>query len=156
MGLNIHVRCTCMRDGRAAPHPIPELLRFDENGDPYLDWEHGATESQWTLHQQWAKNGCPHEDGYLVFKHLGNISSIAHVREHLKRLAHSHFPLLIEKVVYSGTHGGDSIQAGEAELLLREARFLIEGTSDLDVKTFASDMIELTEASVATGNPIVF
>jgi hypothetical protein len=65
--------------------------------------------------KSWTQNGCPHEDGYLVFKHLGNIGSIAHVRAHLEPLAQTHFPLLMEKVVYSGMHGGDSIPAGEAE-----------------------------------------
>ena len=111
MGLHVHVRCNCMAEGRAAPHPMPELLRFDENGGPYLAWEQGISETQWALHEQWSKKGCPHEDGYLVFKHLGNLGSIAHVRTHLKPLAQTHFPLLMEKVVYSGKHGGDSISA---------------------------------------------
>jgi hypothetical protein len=91
-----------------------------------------------------------------VFKRLGNIGSIAHVRAHLKPLAQTHFRLLVERVVYSGTHGGDSVSAAEAELLLKEARLLIDGTSDADIRQFAADMIELAEASVATGNPIVF
>jgi hypothetical protein len=145
-----------MREGRAAAHPIPELLRIDENGGPYLAWEQGISKTQWTLHEQWSKKGCPHEDGCLVFKRLGNVSTVANVRAHLRPLAQTHFRLLMEKVVYSGTHGGDSISAGEAELLLREARLLVDGTSDPLIKQFAADMIELAEASMATGNPIVF
>ena len=109
MGLHVHVRCSCLKDGGAAPHPIPDLLRFDENGEPFLAWEQGISDSQWALHEQWSKRGCPHVDGYLVFKRLGNVGSIAHVRAYVEPLAITHFPLLSEKVVYSGTHGGDSI-----------------------------------------------
>ena len=156
MGLHVHVRCNCLKDGEAAPHPLPDLLRFDENGEPYLAWEQGISDSQWALHEKWSEQGCPHMDGFLVFKHLGNIGSIAHVRAYVEPLAVTHFPLLSEMVIYLGTHGGDSISAHYAIVLLKEVRFLTEGTSDPNLKKFAADMIELCEASAATGNPIVF
>jgi hypothetical protein len=100
--------------------------------------------------------GCPHKRGYLVFKHLGNVGSIAHVRAYIMPLVQTHFPLLMEKVVYSGTHGGDWIPATEVPLLLKEVQFLKDATSDSNVRQFAADMVEFCEASLATGNPIVF
>jgi len=145
-----------MKDGLAAPYPMPELLRFDNDGEPYPDWEKGLSKSQWEAHEEWTVTGCPHERGHLVLKHLGNVGSIAHVRAYIQPLVQTHFPLLMEKVVYSGTHGGDFIPATEVELLLKEVRFLLEGTSDIDVRQFATDMVELCEASLATRNPIVF
>lgn len=156
MGLHAWVRCTCIADGKTRPHPLPDLLRYDENGDPFLDWNLGITESDWALHEAWSKTGCSHEGGYLVFKRLGNIASIAHLREYISPLASAHFALLLETVVASGTHGGDSIPMAIAQRLLIEVHMLRAGTSDEVILDFATDLIELCEASVATGNPIVF
>jgi len=156
MGLDAHVRCNCMKEGIAAPYPMPELLRFDEDGEPYPDWKKGLSQSQWAAHEQWMDTGCQHKRGYIVSKRLGNMGSIAHVRAYIQPLVHTHFPLLMAKVVYSGIHGGDWIPAAEVGLLLKEVRFLMEAASDPHVKEFAADMIEVCEASLATGNPIVF
>jgi len=145
-----------VKNGSVAAHSIPDILRFEDNGEPFLAWEQGVSESQWALHEQRSKQGCPHEDGYLVFKHLGNVGSIAPVRAYVEPLAKAHFPLLSETVVYSGIRGGDSITAQIVDVLLKEVQFLREGTSDRDIKKFAADMIELCEASVRTRNPIVF
>ena len=32
MALDGHVRCKCIREGRAKPHPFPDSLIFDETG----------------------------------------------------------------------------------------------------------------------------
>ena len=34
MSLDAFVRCTCIRDGKAKPHPLPDRLTFDESGEP--------------------------------------------------------------------------------------------------------------------------
>lgn len=156
MGLDACVRCNCIQEGRAARHPLPELLRFDGDGEPYLASEEGISESQWAMHDQWCKAACPHADGYIVSKRLGNISSIAHVRAFIELMAPTRFPMLHERVVYSGTHCGDSISPGDAAILAKETRLLLESASDPCVKEFAVDVIELAEASVATENPIIF
>lgn len=156
MGLDACVRCNCIQEGRAARHPLPELLRFDGDGEPYLAPEEGISESQWAMHNQWCKAACPHADGYILSKRLGNISSIVHVRAFIELLPSTHWPLLLERVVYSGTHCGDSISRGDAAILAKEARLLLESACDPCVKEFAIDLIELTEASMATGNPILF
>jgi hypothetical protein len=52
---------------------------------------------------------------------------------------------------------GDAVSAEDAQVLLQEAHLLKkEGASDSEIVRFANDLIELCEASVATGNPIVF
>jgi hypothetical protein len=64
--------------------------------------------------------------------------------------------LLLERVVYSGTHSGDWIAASDAPQLVIEARSLQSLTNDPVIVQFTNDAIELAEASIATDNPIVF
>jgi hypothetical protein len=63
---------------------------------------------------------------------------------------------LRERVVCSGVHAGDSIQTQDSRRLLEGARQLRQMSNDGIIHQFACDLIELAEASVATGNPIVF
>ena len=64
--------------------------------------------------------------------------------------------MLLERVVCDGTHSGDSVAAADVPQLLTETRRLQGLTSDPVIVQFSNDMIELSEASIATGNPIVF
>ena len=36
MSLDGFVRCTCIRDGKAKPHPFPDRLIVDKSGEPTL------------------------------------------------------------------------------------------------------------------------
>jgi len=83
-------------------------------------------------------------------------TSLAHVREFLERNSPNSFPLFLGRVVYDGTHTGDSITAGDVPQLLVETQRLQGMTSDLLILQFTSDITELAEASISTGNPIVF
>jgi hypothetical protein len=68
------------------------------------------------------------------------------------------FPILLKKVVYDGTHTGDWLSVKESPALLREVD-LVLGSSDIlteGEKEFFQSMKRLGEASVATGNPIMF
>ena len=64
--------------------------------------------------------------------------------------------MLLEHVVYSGSHCGDRVAASDVPQLLTETRRLKALTDDDSILRFAHDVIELAEASIATGNPIVF
>jgi len=66
------------------------------------------------------------------------------------------FPLLLERVVYSGIHSGDWVAAQDVPQLLQEARRLQGLARDSLILEFAKDLVELAEASIATDNPIVF
>jgi hypothetical protein len=92
----------------------------------------------------------------LVDKRLGNIAAVAYTRGFLQNNPPYSFPLLLERVVYSGTHSGDWIAASDAPQLVIEARSLQSLTNDPVIVQFTNDAIELAEASIATGNPIVF
>jgi hypothetical protein len=155
MGLDASVRCNCIKEGKAPPHPFPELLAFDNTGEPILKGDRDIDLKLWLKHDKWCHDSCPHS-GYLVEKRLGNVTSVAYVREFLENNSPHGFPLLLERVVYSGSHCGDWVAASEAVQLLTETRRLQSSTSDPFIVPFTNDLIELAEASIATGNPIVF
>jgi hypothetical protein len=48
MALDGGVRCTCIRDGKAKPHPFPDRLTFDESGEPLLTGD--PSDDEWEAH----------------------------------------------------------------------------------------------------------
>lgn len=121
-----------------------------------------ASEEMAELHifDQWEYNlGCCHDEGHLVAERIGNLSFVAHIREWIKAhagAAKQTFPVLLEKVVYSGTHCGDCITSTDAGLLLREVETLRPVAEDEFHRAFLSTMTKLCEASLASGNPLFF
>lgn len=156
MGLDAWVRCNCIKEGKGAPHPFPELLRFDETGEPTLDASAGQPSiEQWLQHDKWLRRACPHGDR-LVEIRLGNAALIWHIREFLASIPEADFRMIRDHVIYSDSHSGDCITASDSACLLDEARSFRARTTDPLVAEFANNLIELAEASVSTGNPIVF
>ena len=84
MSLDAFVRCTCIRDGKAKPHPFPDRLTFDESGEPTLTGD--PSEEEWEAHDQWVGESCEHE-GYLLSMFLGNITRVGNLRSFSARLA---------------------------------------------------------------------
>jgi hypothetical protein len=68
------------------------------------------------------------------------------------------FPILLEKVLYNGTHSGDSIASKNSTVLLNEVQVVLHSSDILSdsEKTFFTNMECLCQASIATVNPIVF
>jgi hypothetical protein len=68
------------------------------------------------------------------------------------------FPILLEKVLYDGTHTGDWISSKDAAKLLKEVNTVLHSSDILadSEKEFFTNMKLLCEASIATGNPIMF
>ena len=102
----------------------------------------------------------PHET-IEAKKRFGNISMIAYLREQLANTVGdaTHTLLLIKKVLYNGTHGGDVIPLSERGLLKEEVSLVrnrIACQSSPELETFLSSMDELIAASERQGNPIVF
>ena len=155
MGLDAFVCCNCIKEGKAPPHPFPELLVFDQTGEPTLKSDREISLERWLTHDEWYRSSCPHS-GYLIEKRLGNIARVAYVRGFLQDNSPNDFPVLLEHVVYNGTHSGDWIAARNVPQLMNETRKLQGLTSDAFIVEFTNDMMELAQASIATGNPIVF
>jgi|SRR5580704_9264046 hypothetical protein len=158
MSLDAFVRCTCIRDGKAKPHPFPERLTFDEIGEPTLTGD--PSDDEWDAHDHWLGESCEHE-GYLVSEALGNITRVGNLRSFLRHLQGKpgpRFPMLLTKVLYDGTHTGDWLSSEQAEKLLKEVDTVLHSSDILaeSEKEFFSSMKRLCEASIATGNPIMF
>jgi len=106
------------------------------------------------------QEACEHE-GYLVSEFLGNITRIKNVRDFLKGLQGEpgpKFPVLLKKVVYDGTHTGDWVPIKQSPALLKEVNLVLQSSDILTQgeKEFFESMKRLCEASIQTGNPIVF
>ena len=155
MGIDAWVGCSCIKDGIAAPHPLPQLLRFQETGEPPLDVSAEPSLEQWLQHDRWLKTACSH-GRRLVSKRLGNIALIDYIREYVESLPQGDLRMIRERVIYDGTHCGDWVFASDSARLLEEARNLRERTTDPSIGHFADALIELAQASATTGNPIVF
>ena len=158
MSLDAFVRCTCIRDGKAKPHPLPDRLAFDDSGEPMLTGD--PTDDEWEAHDQWMTDSCEH-GGYLLSVFLGNITRVGNLRSFLRALQGSpgpKFPILLEEVLYDGTHTGDRIPIKKSPALLKEVNTVLHSSDILaeSEKEFFGNMKELCEASIATGNPIMF
>jgi hypothetical protein len=104
-----------------------------------------------------------HEDsaelqGYLVDKRLGNIAHIGFLRQRVNGLNNSasSFPIILQRVLYSGSHCGDEIPLDYVPKLIQELELLKNLDNSEEVKCLVADMNELCKASIDTGNPIVF
>jgi hypothetical protein len=158
VSLDGFVRCTCIRDGKAKPHPFADRLTFDESGEPSLTGD--PSEEEWDAHDQWLADSCEHQ-GYLLSLFLGNITRVKNLRGFLRGLQGSpgpKFPMLLEKVLYDGTHTGDWISSEESGKLLKEVETVLHSSDILadSEKEFFDNMKQLCEASVATKNPLMF
>lgn len=109
---------------------------------------------------EWRYSACEHPNGVLLHHRLGNISLIGLLRSELQREA-SRFPILLGRVVYSGTHGGDYIPFEMVPKLQAELDGLntfkcSEKESEVYIFEFRRQMLELVAASLSVQKPIVF
>ena len=100
----------------------------------------------------------PRDNRIAVEKRIGNMAQVAAIREETERVLDGH-SIIVSKVLYSGTHAGDSIPldlipALENELLLL-GRFATENDAS-PLKQFVGDMTDLAAAARSERNPIVF
>jgi hypothetical protein len=158
MSLDGFVRCNCVRDGKAKPHPFPEKLTFDESNTPSLTGD--PSDEEWEAHDEWLGESCEH-GGYLLALFLGNITRVKNLRQFLRGLQGKpgpRFPILLEKVLYNGTHTGDWIPREETPALLREVETVLLSRDILSdsEKEFFENMKQLCDAGIETGNPILF
>jgi hypothetical protein len=158
MALDGFVRCSCIREGKAKPHPFPDRLVLDESGEPILSGD--PSEEEWEAHDQWVAQSCEHE-GWLASVFLGNITRVKNLRGFLKGLQGKpgpRFSILLNDVLYDGTHTGDWIPAKKTRALLKEVETVLHSRDILSdsEKEFFDNMKELCEASLKSGNPIMF
>jgi hypothetical protein len=164
MTLDAGVRCRCIEEGKAKPHPYPDLLVLDPVDGPIL--KPSATEEQWEAHEEWLNDPkiCKH-GLYIVGEFLGNVVLAENMRKALRKIekeTDAIFPILLDEVVVNGTHTGDVVESIDARRLLDEVesaeQMFPKHVPDATpfMKEFLKKMRRLAEASIATGNPIQF
>jgi hypothetical protein len=110
---------------------------------------------QWLLHR-----ACEHEDGVLLHHRIGNIALVSLLHSELSREAEK-FPIVMEKILYSGTHAGDYLALDIVENLKAELDHLGElvcsnERSQKFVDEFRQQLIELVKAALEVRKPISF
>jgi len=161
MGLDAFVFCDCFEKGRLLhPPPVGFAPRVEPDGslDPGRD---DYTLEEILAWDQWREGfACEHGAGMLLRHRLGNISLIGSLRAELRREA-ERFPILLKRVVYSGSHGGDHLPLDVVKELQKElgelASFKCSSRkSDEFMSGFRIQMLELVAASFSVGKPICF
>ncbi len=112
-------------------------------------------------------NGRPTIYGWKIavsmadFCFLGNITRVQNLRGFLRGLQGEpgpRFPILLEEVLYDGTHTGDWVPKEHTAALQQEVDTVLQSIDILteSEKEFFEAMKRLCAASMETGNPILF
>ena len=110
---------------------------------------------------QWLQNrACEHAGGVLLHHFIGNIALVGLLREELATDPGT-FPLLLKKVVYSGTHCGDFVPVEEIEPLAREVQALANlkcqnPEAPPYLEAFRKQMSDLVDCASRVKKPIYF
>jgi len=87
---------------------------------------------------------------------LGNIAEISALREEAARLIQPE-SIVLQKVLYSGTHSGDTIPVQSLSSLAAEINSINNASHQSpELRRFVSSLEELIRAAKDEGNPIVF
>ena len=90
----------------------------------------------------------------LASKRIGNVSQIAHLLA-LAKGSLADDSIIVSKVLYNGTHSGDSIGISELEVLWGELKSLSR-ISDAEMQNFARNMLEIVSVAREYGTAIQF
>jgi hypothetical protein len=159
MGLDAFVFCNCFETGQIKVEPNPEwgVIVTD---DGQIECSSHDLDAQQAF-EEWRMNeACQHKDCILLGHSIGNISWVASLRASLDGISIA-LPIILDKVLYSGSHCGDWLDISTVQDLQQELDALrhihLQQPQDEDqLRTFARQMQELVEAALAAGNPICF
>lgn len=158
MGLDATVYCDCFERDKLNTPPDPAWrVEVDATGARFAktaELEHDLAFDQWNC------AACAHDDGVLLHHRLGNISTIGLIRTVLSESAPL-FPLILTRVIYSGSHCGDHVPyplvpelSHEVELLAQvQPREVIAAEC---VRDFERKLRELIAAAMQVRKPIAF
>jgi hypothetical protein len=159
MGLDAVVYCNCFESGKLKEIPsYIDSIYVDSGGDLGCKNDNFETVlefDQWLLYR-----ACEHENGVLLHHYLGNIARVSNLRKDLS-VNVERFPIILEKILYSGTHCGDFLRLETVKNLKKEIDYLeafvcSNELSQERVSYFCKQLIELTNAALRVGKPILF
>lgn len=93
-----------------------------------------------------------------INKRLGNIDAVTALRDEILKIIDNN-SVLYRKVLYNGSHSGDTISLEALDSLESEINFIgkkTTGNRSPALEVFLGDMSELIEAARTQKNPIVF
>lgn len=159
MGLDAHVCCDCFERGRLRSAP-PLGCRLAVCADGSLDCGSGDLNLIFAFDRWQQSEACEHEDGYLIAHYLGNVALVASLRKELGRWP-ERFPMILSRVIYNATHGGDFIPAAGVPRLAAEVEHLagfrcVDGNMIPYMQRFEVQMRELVAAAMRVGKAVVF
>ena len=98
------------------------------------------------------------EDLFAADVRIGNISTVAWIREQIESRWADKCPVILNAVLYSSTHSGDFIALDQVRRIKREVEGIdrAEGSISIMLATFFEDMAQLVNAAENEGNPIAF
>jgi len=97
----------------------------------------------------------PREAYFASDKRLGNAAMIGHLHKIVEETPLGADSFITRRILYSGTHGGDSIELHELPRLADELAAL-KALNLPDLALFIENMEALLKAALAEQNPIVF
>jgi len=135
-----------------------ELVEIDYDGDVFIST---PDDEKYFEFENWKQTACEHEDMVLLHCRLGNQSTAGYMMTKIKGADENSFPILLNKVFYSGTHAGDHLELDDVLNLKQEIQALrqkvtLELQNDSLLERVLSDLDELCAKSIEAQNPIVF
>jgi hypothetical protein len=157
MALDAFVYCDCFERDNLRSNPPGGLKLFvASNGDITCD---APTEREWLSFVAWkAEKACSHQSMILKHHRLGTAGEVDQLRLALENKERSRFPILLGKVLFSGTHTCDWLPLEILPRLTEELKALnppktAEGAMLQHLKI---QLAELVIAAQMVGKPICF
>lgn len=158
MGLDAFVYCDCFEKHNLRSDPPAGLVvKIEPNGEPTCE---PGDERGWSTFMAWKQTkACLHYGMILLRHRLGTPEQVDSLRAELERNK-AVFPLLLQAVVYSGTHTCDWIPFTRINQLADEVKQLAPERADKRVadalQLFKIRMAELIIAAQHTQKAICF
>lgn len=157
MALDAFVYCDCFETDNLRCNPPGGLkLSVAPNGDVTCS---APTEREWFAFAAWKlEKACSHPSMILKHFRLGTSQEIDQLRAQLENKERSRFPILLGKILYSGTHTCDWLPVQILPQLTEELKAL-NGTPALESEAILQLKIQLAELVIAAqmmNKPICF
>lgn len=159
MGLDATVYCDCFEKAELLKEPDPswgvQVIYSGSRNTSATDLDEQIDFDLWNM-----KFACKHESGVLLHHWIGNITLVGYFRNRLNE-SPDLFPILLEKVLYSGTHCGDILTVEEIIKMQPELVALskINSSDPQDeefLREFEQKMKDLSECALRVKKPITF
>ena len=157
MALDACVYCNCLEEGKISIAPNAKWgIYIRACGDRDIS---SVLEEDKIDFDKWNSTACTHPNGVFTYQYLGNIYQINHIKQFLSQF--NSFEVILNKVIYSGSHAGDWIDLSDVKIIQKEL-CVLESLSFPDNQTntlildFLYKMKNFIKCSLDLQKPISF